>query len=273
MESLFTNIPVKETIDYIMNEIYVNQKLKPMCSKLIFKRLLLKLTTESTLIFNTKFYRQIDGCTMGGPLSVVFSDIFMTKMEKNAIKSPRKPLFYKRFVDDIFTRRKKNMPDKLFQFLNNYHQNIKLTCKISPKKFLDTKIIANNNTLKTAVFRKETKLTSHWSSCVPKSYKRSAFNGDLSRSKRISSNFGNETKIIKEKFVKAEYPLVFINSVLRDFNNKTIPPVADEDEYIIPPYLFETPKKKIMFEFPYCPQNEIKAKCFLSKFHEFTNNK
>ena len=42
----------------------------------------------------------------------------------------------------------------------------------------------------------------------------------------------------------------------------TIPPVADEDEYIIPPYLFETPKKKIMFEFPYCPLNEMKAKRF-----------
>ena len=27
-----------------------------------------------------------------------------------------------------------------------------------------------------------------------------------------------------------------------------------------------------MFEFPYCPQNEIEAKRFLSKFHEFTNN-
>ena len=105
---------------------------------------------------------------MGGPLSVVFSDIFMTKMEKNAIKSPRKPLFYKRFVDDIFTRRKKNMPDKLFQFLNNYHQNIKLTCDISPEKFLDTKIIANNNTLKTAVFRKETILTSHGRCVYPK---------------------------------------------------------------------------------------------------------
>ena len=57
--------------------------------------------------------------------------------------------------------------------------------------------------------------------------------------------------MIKEKFVKAEYPLAFINSVLRDFNNKTIPPVADEDEYIIPPYLFETPKKKIRISIPF----------------------
>ena len=67
-------------------------------------------------------------------------------------QSPRKPLFYKRFVDDFFTRRMKNTPDKLFQFLNNYHQKIKLICEIIPEKFLDTKIIANNNTLKTAVF-------------------------------------------------------------------------------------------------------------------------
>ena len=31
--------------------------------------------------------------------------------------------------------------------------------------------------------------------------------------------------------------------------------VADEDEYIIPTYLFETPKKN-KFEFPYCSQNK-----------------
>lgn len=272
VESLFTNIPVKETIDYIINEIYVNHKIKPMCSKLIFKRLLLKLTTESTFIFNGKFYRQIDGCTMGGPLSVVFSDIFMTKMEKDALYPPRKPLFYKRFVDDIITRRMKSVPDELFQFLNQYHPNIKLTCETNPERFLDTKIINTNNRITTAVFRKETKFTPHWSSRVPKRYKRNAINGDLSRAKRISSNFDHETKIIRQKFLKAEYPSAFINSVLRDFHNKQKNTRVDEDEYIIPPDLFEIPKKTIMFEFPYCPENEIKAKRFLSKFHEFTNN-
>jgi len=47
VESSFTNIPIKETIDNIIDEIYNKQKLKPMCSKLIFKRLLMKLTTEA----------------------------------------------------------------------------------------------------------------------------------------------------------------------------------------------------------------------------------
>ena len=61
---------------------------------------------------------------MGGPLSVILSDIFMIKME-NDIVIPAKPILYKRFVDDIISRRKKNTVDKLFEALNNYQSNIK----------------------------------------------------------------------------------------------------------------------------------------------------
>ena len=42
--SLFTNIPLEETIDYILEEVFVNRKMQPICSKLIFNRLLNKLT-------------------------------------------------------------------------------------------------------------------------------------------------------------------------------------------------------------------------------------
>ncbi|XP_066914430.1 uncharacterized protein [Clytia hemisphaerica] len=99
VENLFTNVPVRETIDYILDEIYVHGKLPKLSSRLIFKRLLMKLSTESLFLFNDKFYQQIDGCTMGGPLSVVFANIFMTKMEKDIVE-PSKPEFYRRFVDD-----------------------------------------------------------------------------------------------------------------------------------------------------------------------------
>ena len=37
MESLFTNIPIIETIDYILDQIYNKKKLKLICQKLIFK--------------------------------------------------------------------------------------------------------------------------------------------------------------------------------------------------------------------------------------------
>ena len=75
VKSLFINVPIQETIDYILDEIYVKNKLPKVCSKLIFKRLLLNLTTENTFMFNSSFYKQIDGCEMSGPLSVIFSDI------------------------------------------------------------------------------------------------------------------------------------------------------------------------------------------------------
>ena len=120
MESLFTNIPINETIDYILDQIYNKKKLKPIYPKLIFKRLLLKLATEVTFTINNNFFKQTDGWTMGGPLSVTFSDISMIKME-NDIVIPTKPLFYRRYVDDICNRRKKNIDDSLFKALNSYH--------------------------------------------------------------------------------------------------------------------------------------------------------
>ena len=50
---------------------------------------------------------------MGGPISVIFSDIYMCKMEDDIVV-PTKPIFYKRFVDDTYVRRKKNTTDQMF---------------------------------------------------------------------------------------------------------------------------------------------------------------
>ena len=47
VESLFTNIPLKETIDCILEQIYVHNKGPIICRKLIFCRLLEKITTEN----------------------------------------------------------------------------------------------------------------------------------------------------------------------------------------------------------------------------------
>ena len=43
---------------------------------------------------------------MGEPLSVTLSDIYMAKMED--VVEKYQPKFYKRYVDDIINRRKKN---------------------------------------------------------------------------------------------------------------------------------------------------------------------
>ena len=94
---------------------------------------------------------------MGGSLSITLSDIWMVKMENNIV-IPHKPIFYKRYIDDIINRRKKHKEDLLFKKLDNYHPKIKLTIEINPPKFLDTGFIISNNEVATSVHRKESKL-------------------------------------------------------------------------------------------------------------------
>ena len=48
-------------------------------------------------------------------------------------------MFYKRFMDDIINRRRKNQPDKLLQNLSNNHANVNYTVEVYPEKFLYTK--------------------------------------------------------------------------------------------------------------------------------------
>ena len=58
--SLFTNIPFNETIEYLLDQTYNKKRLKTICSKLIFKRLLTKLATEVTFTINKNFYKQTE---------------------------------------------------------------------------------------------------------------------------------------------------------------------------------------------------------------------
>ena len=179
-----------------------------------------------------------------------------------------KPILYRRFEDEIY-RRRKLRDNVLLNRLNSYHPNIKLTIEVNPSKFLDTKLTNINGTYKFNVYRKNTKLPSPWTSKTPKRYKRNTINGDLHRSKRISSNFDEEIPLIKEKFMKADYPLRFINSVVNEFQKGK---ECGDESFIIPTSLFEIAKPLIFVEIPYCELNEIKSKHFLKKFHKFTNN-
>ena len=73
---------------------YVPKNLVPICSKLIYRRLLIKLTTECTFKFNSRFFKRVvDGCTMVAPISVTFSDIYTVKMENDFVISS-KPILY-----------------------------------------------------------------------------------------------------------------------------------------------------------------------------------
>ena len=107
---------------------------------------------------------------MGGPIFVVLSDIYVCKMEEDIV-APSNPLFCKRYMDDTNARRKINGTDELFNALNSYHQNIKLTLELDIAKFLYTEIIRSNGKITTQVYQKMKKLPVHWTSKIPVRYK------------------------------------------------------------------------------------------------------
>ena len=119
--------------------------------------------------------------------------------------------------------------------------------------FIDTNLEFQNGILVTS-FCKETKLPTPWNSKIPKKYKRNVIIGDLHRSKQLSTDFTKEKKI-KNKFKKVDFPTKYISSVIKSFEcnerNKD-----QQDDFIIPPNLYEELKPRIVVEILFCKLNE-----------------
>ena len=145
--------------------------LPQLSSKLIFRRLLNNVTKNTVFSFNGRLYRQTDGCGMGNPLSPVVANIFMSKLEADVVR-PYNPTFYDRYVDDCFSKKRKDEPDKLLDRLNNYHPNINFTVEENPDHFLDTAFTYGNDGFDCKVYKKPGKLPTHWTSEVPIKWKR-----------------------------------------------------------------------------------------------------
>ena len=83
VESLFTNIPLNEVID-IIYDYAVTNSIK-VCIPLVDLCKLISICTKNIqFLFNGRYYHQIDGVAMGGPLGPVLADIFMVHLEQRA---------------------------------------------------------------------------------------------------------------------------------------------------------------------------------------------
>ena len=183
-------------------------------------------------------------------------------MEDDVV-APLKPIFYKRYVHETYVRRKKNTTDELFEKLNTYHDNIKLTIEGNSTKFLDTEIVIHNSAIITKVYTRSNKFPVRWSSNIPLRYKRNAIARELHRANKIASNFSNETKRIKIKYLQAGFPIHVIKDVFHRFNQQ-------KDEVLIPQSFFDD-RKECMIRLPFVPANEKFLKTFINKLEIFTN--
>ena len=163
VDSLFTNIPLDETIDICVNQLFENTDTVEGFTKSELKQLLSLATKESYFIFNGLLYKQIDGVAMGSPLGPSLANAFLSYHEKNWLNNcPQgfKPVFYRRYVDDIFILFKSNDHLKYFQdFLNSCHINMSFSMETEKENklfFLDVKIIREQGKFSTTIYRKPT---------------------------------------------------------------------------------------------------------------------
>ena len=87
IDSLFTNISLEETIDICTNTLLGNAERIEDLVKIELKELLTLLIIKSIkyFIFDVKFYKQVDGVTMGSPLGPILANAFLVCCEKNEL--------------------------------------------------------------------------------------------------------------------------------------------------------------------------------------------
>ena len=64
---------------------------------------------------------------------------------------------------------------------------------------------------------KQKRFPVHWSSKIPFKYKRNAIAGELYRAKRVTSDFDQETKKLKTKYIDAENLKHVIENTINNF--------------------------------------------------------
>ena len=83
VESLFTNIPLQETIDLCVENLFQE---RTHLSKDSFRELLTRTMSESLILFDQQFYKQHDGVATGSSLEPTLANVFLCYHEKFGFK-------------------------------------------------------------------------------------------------------------------------------------------------------------------------------------------
>ena len=159
VKSLFTNLPLDETIQIATDCLYSDPVTSPAFSCTFFKQLLEFAVKNVLFLFNGKLFSQFDGIGMGNPLGPTLANVFLCFHETkwlNDCPLEFKPKFFRRYIDDIFLLfSDQNQILPFLNYLNSKHNNIKFTCESeinNSLSFLEINISRNNNKFDTSVF-------------------------------------------------------------------------------------------------------------------------
>jgi len=102
ISSLFTDLPLAETIQICADTRYNGKLIPPNFPKNIFIKLMNTATSSVEFCFNNTMYKQTNGIAMGRPLEPVLANIFVGYHESLLFNSTTKLCMYQMYVDDTF---------------------------------------------------------------------------------------------------------------------------------------------------------------------------
>ena len=234
VESLFTNVPIKETIDIIIKNVYNHPTLPaPNIPKQKLKELLLLCTTSVPFRnIDGKMYIQIDGMSMGSPLGPTFANFYMADLENRVLNIPgMKPNIYCRFVDDIYTDAKLELLLEIKKSMEE-HSVLKFTYELSKDNklpFLDILTHYDTDRFASSVYIKPTDagICLNGNSECPDRYKEAVIISYVKRAWTTCSTheyFNAEISRVKQVLVNNGYTNTLIDRIIKNFMDKaTIP--------------------------------------------------
>ena len=268
VDSLFTNIPLDETIDIVTNKVYSAKDKIDGIWKSDFKELLCLSTKGTVFYFNGCYYRQCDGVAMGSPLGPALANAFLCFYEENWLNDcplAYAPIFYARYVDDIFVLlRSLDHIDRLAKYFSSKHPNINFTFETevnSALPFLDVNVYRGIDTFTTTIHRKVTfsGVFTNFNAFLPIAYKKSLVSTLLHRAYMINSTFSSlhvEVENLKKILKHNGYPKNFLDRCIFRFFNKLY-------EKKVP--VHTVPKKEVMIVLPFLGSSSWIAKNNLIK--------
>ena len=204
VESLFTNVPVEDTIQMIIQRVYHDDTTPDLNIPEDALAQLLRICTQKSPFtsFEGHLYTQVDGVAMGSPLGVLFANFYMGTIEERVFNNRQPPKMYKRYIDDIFIV--SDNPEEAEELQQAFQDNSVLRFTIEKSNnntlpFLDVSVSQDTQRFNTTVYTKPTNLglcLNGNSECPPR-YKTSVIDTYIRRALTHCSSWATTTEEIE----------------------------------------------------------------------------
>lgn len=195
----------------------------------------LELASTQIFVFEDVLYQQTEGLGIGNPLSPLYADLIMIKIENQFLHVFRTSIaWYRRFMDDTFelwmgTNKKLQ---EFIQYINQIHPKIKFTveqedCNHS-LSFLDLSIKRTpNHHFKTSIYRKPMAVMKplHYESAHHPAQKWGTLTSAVLKARKLCSeqeDLWTELSFLRKAFLHQGYPLLRLHQTINKALQKSL---------------------------------------------------